>query len=188
MRLLPFSLHFNKKCISEDNSKKQAPGGGDPCSSLPSTLIVNIINCIRILELRRLHRGKVSPHFPAAIKRTLGEIALKCQEAILKADRSGDKETVAYKQSYKACDLLSNVPEWQVETAYSAPDCCWRDKPLSSSSLDKATGWNYGDAELVIWIEGGGRFQLGITANPWESAWDPVTSEEEQGSEAHLQQ
>jgi hypothetical protein len=122
MRLSPFWLHFNEKCMSEDNSKKQAPEGGDPCSILPVPLIVNILSRIPILELRRFHRGKISPHFSAAIKRTFGKIALKCQEAILEADRLGDKETVAYKQFYKACYLLSDVPEWQVETVYSAPD------------------------------------------------------------------
>jgi hypothetical protein len=136
MRLSPFWLHFNKKCMSKDNSKKQAPGGGNPCSTLPVPLIVNVLSRIPILKLRRLRRKKVSPYFSAAMKRTFGEIALKCQEAILEADRSGDKETVAYKQSYKARYLLSDVPEWQVETAYSAPDCCWRDKPLSSSPPD----------------------------------------------------
>jgi hypothetical protein len=104
--------------MSKDNSKKQAPGGSDPCSILLVPLIVNILSRIPILELRRLHREKVSPHFSAAIKRTLGEIALKCQEAILEADMSGDKETVAYKQSYKARYLLSDVPEWQRGTAY----------------------------------------------------------------------
>jgi hypothetical protein len=85
MRLSPFWLHFNKKCTSEDNSRKRAPGGSDPCSILRVPLIVNILSRIPILELRRLHRGRVSPHFSAAIKRTLGEIALKCQEAILEA-------------------------------------------------------------------------------------------------------
>jgi hypothetical protein len=73
MRLSPFWLHFNKKCMSEDNSKKQAPGGGDRCSILPVPLIVNILSRIPILELRRLDRGKVSPHFSAAIKSTLGK-------------------------------------------------------------------------------------------------------------------
>jgi hypothetical protein len=99
MRLSPFWLHFNKKCMSEDNSKKQAQGGSDPCSILPVPMIVNILSRISILERRRLHRGKVSPHFSAAIKRTLGKIAPKCQEAILEADRSGDKGTIVYKQS-----------------------------------------------------------------------------------------
>src|SRR6478609_6333587 len=113
--------------MSEDSSRKQAPGGGDPCSILPRPLIVNILSRIPILELRRLHKDKVSPRFSAAIKRTLGEIALKCQEAIPEADRSGSKDTDAYRQSYKGPYLLSDVAEWQVETAYSAPDCYWRE-------------------------------------------------------------
>ena len=75
-----------------------------------------------------------------------------------------------------------------MDTAYSAPDCCWRDGPLSSSPPDEATGWNFGDAEHGTWIEGGRRFQLGITPNPWASAWDPESSKEEQGSETHSQQ
>jgi hypothetical protein len=130
--------------MSGKSSSRQAPGGGVGFSDLPRSLQVNILQRIPILELRRLHKDKVSPRFSAAIKRTLGEIALKCQEAILEADRSGDKDTDAYRQRY----LLSNVADWQVATAYSAPDCYWREGPLSAEETrtQKWTAWN-GDAE-----------------------------------------
>jgi hypothetical protein len=123
MRLAPFWLRFNKKCMSENSSRRQAQGGGVSFSDLPIPLQVHILERIPILELRWLHKEKVSPRFSAAIKRTLGEIALKCQEAVLEADRSGNKDTDAYKQAYKARYLLTDVAEWEVEHAYSAPDC-----------------------------------------------------------------
>ena len=132
MRLAPFWLRFNKKCMSGKSSSRQAPGGGVGFSDLPRPLQVNILQRIPILELRRLHKDKVSPRFSAAIKRTLLEIALKCQEAILEADRSGNKDTDAYRQSYKARYLLLDVADWQVATAYSAPDCYWREGSISA--------------------------------------------------------
>jgi hypothetical protein len=109
--------------VLEELSSRQAPGGGVGFSDLPRPLQVNILQRIPILEFRRLHKDKDSPRFSAAIKRTLGEIALKCQEAILEADRSGNKDTDAYRQLYKGRCLLADVANWQVKTAYSAPDC-----------------------------------------------------------------
>jgi hypothetical protein len=37
------------------------------------------------------------------------------------------------------------------------------------------------------WIEGGRKFQLNITPNPWEKGWTPESSEE-QGSDVQSQQ
>jgi hypothetical protein len=125
--------------MSGDSSRRQAPEGGDPFSDLPIPLQVKILGRIPILELRRLHNEKVSPHFSAAIKRTLGKIALECQKEVLEADRLGNRDTDAYKQAYKARYLFTDVAEWEVEHAYSAPDCCWRDAPLSSFPPDETT-------------------------------------------------
>jgi hypothetical protein len=186
MRLAPFWLRFNKKCMSGVGKKKEAPGRG-VLFGLPLHLQVNILSRIPILELRRLHKGKVSPHFSAAIKRTLGEIALKCQEAVLDVDRSGNQDTDAYKQAYKAQYLFTDVAKWQVNKGYSAPDCCWRDGPLFSFPPEEATWWNFGDAERGTWIEGGRKFQLNITPNLWEKGWTPESSEE-QGSDVQSQQ
>jgi hypothetical protein len=186
MRLAPFWLRFNKKCMSGVGKKKEAPGRG-VLFDLPLHLQVNILSRIPILELRRLHKGKVSPRFSAAIKRTLGEITLKCQEAVLDADRSGNQDTDAYKQAYKVQYLFTDVAEWQVNKGYSAPGCGWRDGPLSSFPPEEATWWNFGDADRGTWIEGGRKFQLNITPNPWEQGWTPEPSEE-QGSDAQSQQ
>jgi hypothetical protein len=83
--------------MSGDSSRRQAQGGGDPFSDLPIPLQVKILGGIPILELRRLHKEKVGPHFLAAFERTLGEIALECQKAVLEADRSDNRDTDAYK-------------------------------------------------------------------------------------------
>jgi hypothetical protein len=167
-------------------NKNEISGRGD-LFGLPIPLQVNILGRIPILELRRLHKEKVSPHFSAAIKRTLGEIALECQKAVLEADRSGDRDTDSYKHAYKERYLLTDVAKWEVENAYSAPDCCWRDAPLSSFPPDETTGWRHGDAERGTWIERDWEFQLNITPNPWDCEWAPESSEE-QGSDAQAQQ
>jgi hypothetical protein len=93
--------------MSGVGKKKEAPGRG-VLFGLSLHLQVNILSRIPILELRRLHKGKVSPHFSAAIKRTLAEIALKCQE-VLDADRSGNQDTDAYKQAYKARNTYTQM-------------------------------------------------------------------------------
>lgn len=94
---------------------------------------------------------EVSPEFTAAIRRTLGEIALKSQKVVrgvvLDADKTGNRDTDAYKQAYTARYLFMDVSFWQVENAYSAPDCCWRKGPLSAYPSGSCTGWQYGDAE-----------------------------------------
>jgi hypothetical protein len=55
MRLAPFSWRFNKKCMSEKSSSRQAPDGGVSFLDRPVPLQVNILQRIPILELKRLH-------------------------------------------------------------------------------------------------------------------------------------
>jgi hypothetical protein len=181
MRLSPFSLRFNKRCMSGESRKKPAPGGGEFLLTLPSHLRFLILGRIPILELRRLLKGKVSPHFSAAIRAVFKEIFMECLKAILDADKTRNHDTHAFKQSYKAEYLLKDVASWRMEQAYSAPDCCWRDAPLSAIQPEEAgSGWSYGDADPCTWIEGGRRFQVGIPRNPWE-AWSVL--EDSEGSQ-----
>jgi hypothetical protein len=88
MRLSPFWVRFNKRCMSGESRKKPAPGGGELLSSLPDHLRFQILGRIPILELRRLLKDKVSPDFLAAIRAVLKEIAMECLKAILDADRT----------------------------------------------------------------------------------------------------
>jgi hypothetical protein len=44
----------------------------------------------------------------------------------------GNKDTDAYRESYKGRYLLLDIANWQVATAYSAPEYYWRDQPLSA--------------------------------------------------------
>jgi hypothetical protein len=73
----------------------------------------------------------------------------------MEVDRSGIKDTDAYKQAYKARYLLTDVACWEVENVYYASNCYWRSKPLSSLPPDDTQGWRHGDAEYGTWIEGG---------------------------------
>jgi hypothetical protein len=102
MRLTPFWLSFNKKCMSGESKKKQAPGGGELLLSLPRPLQFLILARIPILELGRLLIDEVSPHFSYAIRRVLEEIALESLNAIVDEDNTEKTDTDACKQSSKS--------------------------------------------------------------------------------------
>jgi len=156
--------------MSGEGEKKTDPGGGELPLDLPGPLLFEVFSRIPILELRRLHKQRISPKFDAAIKAVLGQIALDALSEVLDLDRK-DADCEAYDLTRSKAGYLFTEGSFRLDTSYSGLDCCWRDRPLSVSPLRRrCTGWNYGSAEPCTWKEGGRKFQLGLAGvDPWQT-------------------
>jgi hypothetical protein len=174
MRLAPFWLRFNKKCMSgginkkymsSGSKKRRAPEGVEPLLDLPGPLLLKVLGRMPNPELRRLLRGRVSSRFSAAIKAVLLEMLREAGKTSLDLDEKGATEEDAYYQTAKAQYIVS-PPHFSrsPKPSYSARDCNWRYEPLSQLGDPKAvyTGWPFNLAEPYTWIKGGRDFQAGL--------------------------